>query len=262
MLTARALDVVFPRRCAGCGAGPWPFCDVCRNALIVLQPPWCERCGRPCTLAVPRCRDCPPSSVASARAPFLYEGPAREAVHRLKYKGWRDVAAALAVAMVETPGPPSADAITWVPLARRRRAERGYDQARALAVAVARLRGVPAVRLLRRRVATGPQARRSGDERRSAMRGAFEPTREAPVDVVLVDDVLTTGATAAACAEALLTAGARRVHVVAAARAFRPLRGQPSGRGAGTATLRGSAAHAYPRVGSRSGLWLPGDVPR
>ncbi len=262
MRSPRVLDVVFPHRCAGCGTGPWPFCDVCRSALIVLEPPWCERCGRPCTLAVPRCRDCPPSPVASARAPFLYEGPAREAIRRLKYKGWRDIAAALAAAIVETPGLPSADAITWVPLARRRRAERGYDQARALAVAVARLRGVPAVRLLRRRVATRPQARRSGDERRSAMQGAFEPTGGAPSSVVLVDDVLTTGATAAACAEALTAAGARRVHVVAAARAFHPAGGQGHQRGPGIATLHGSAAHAYPRVGSRSGLWLPGDVPR
>ncbi len=164
--------------------------------------------------------------------------------------------------MVETPGLPSVDAITWVPLARRRRAERGYDQARALAVAVARLRRVPAVRLVRRRVASGPQARRSGEERRTAMHGAFEPARAAPATVLVVDDVLTTGATAAACAEALATAGARRVHVVAAARAFHPVRGQPARGAAGTTTLHGSAAHAYPRVGSRSGLWLPGDVPR
>jgi ComF family protein len=182
------------------------------------------------------------------RAPFLYDGPAREAIHRLKFAGWRDVAAALAAALAACPDRAPADVITWVPLARRRLAERGYDQARALAVALARHTGMPAVRLLRRPVATGPQARRGGADRREAMRGAFTAVRPAPPRVLLVDDVVTTGATAAACAEALREAGAREVHVIAAARAVRSLR--PSGR------------DAYPRVGPRPGLWLPGDVPR
>ena len=69
-----------------------------------------------------------------ARAPFLFHGPARHAVHRLKYAGWRPVAAALGGAMVSA-WPPAADieVVTWVPLSRRRAAERGFDQARALA---------------------------------------------------------------------------------------------------------------------------------
>ncbi len=87
--------------------------------------------------AVERCGDCPPSPVSVARSPFLYAGPARAAIHRLKFSGWRSVSAALADAMVAV-GPPAADAVTWVPLARRRLAERGYDQARALAGAVGR----------------------------------------------------------------------------------------------------------------------------
>jgi predicted amidophosphoribosyltransferase len=200
---ARALDVVFPRRCAGCGSGPWPFCAGCSRALIPLQPPWCQRCGRPWSTAVPRCRDCPPASVASARSPFLFEGPARSAVHRLKFSGWRDVAAALADAIVACEPIPSVDVITWVPLARRRLAERGYDQARALASGLGRRSRTPVRRLLRRTVTGGPQAQRRGRERREAMRGAFVATRTAPPQILLVDDVLTTGATAAACAEAL-----------------------------------------------------------
>ncbi len=111
-----------------------------------------------------------------ARSPFLYAGPARAAIHRLKFSGWRSVAAALADAMVAV-DPPAADAVTWVPLARRRLAERGYDQARALADAVGGSLGLPVRRLARRSVATAPQARRPGDERRVAMRGAFEPVR-------------------------------------------------------------------------------------
>jgi ComF family protein len=184
--------------------------------------------------------------VHTARSPFHYAGPARAAIQRLKFSGWRSVASALADAMVAV-GTPAADAVTWVPLARRRLAERGYDQARALAAAVGNRLDLPVLRLARRAVATAPQARRSGDERRIAMRGAFEPVRRsvsAPRRVILVDDVLTTGATAAACADALVLAGADEVIVLTAARAF------------------SGGSRGYTRTGSQPGLWLPGDLPR
>jgi predicted amidophosphoribosyltransferase len=141
----------------------------------------------------------------------------------------------------------AADVVTWVPLARARKAERGFDQARALALVVARELDLPARGLLRRVGRTDPQAKRTGAERREAMRGRFAPAAVAgppvPPRVLLVDDVLTTGATAAACADALTSAGAREVSVLAAARAF--------------------PGRSYTRVGSRAGLWLPGEeVPR
>jgi ComF family protein len=249
---ARALDVVFPRRCAGCGTGPWPFCSGCSAALVALGPPWCDRCGRPSRVPVPSCRDCPPDPVTSARAPFLFDGPARRAVHRLKFSGWRDVAGALSSAIIACDDLPPVDVITWVPLARRRLAERGYDQARALAVGLGRRTGLPVVRLLRRARSTGPQARRSGAERRAAMRGSFDATRASPERILLVDDVLTTGATAAACARALATAGARRIHLVTAARSFH----DP------VPTLHVPGGRAYPATGPRPGLWLPGEPPR
>ena len=239
----RVLDVVFPRTCAGCGDGPWPFCDSCRPALTVLTPPWCERCGRPWPLPVPSCPDCPPPAVSSSRAAFLFAGPARNAIHRLKYRGWRGVGAALAGAMVLVGPVPRTDVITWVPLARRRLAERGYDQARLLAEEAGRQLERPVAGLLRRRLSTAPQAQRSGQARRTALLGAFEARRHpVPGRVLLIDDVLTTGATAAACAEALHAAGAREVHLLAAARSF--------------------AGSAYTRSGPRPGLWLPGDIPR
>jgi predicted amidophosphoribosyltransferase len=92
----RAGEIWFPRRCAGCGVGTWPFCDACRARLVVLQPPWCERCGRPWSRSKPRCADCPPEAIDTARSPFAFGGPARSAVHRLKFSGWRGVADALA----------------------------------------------------------------------------------------------------------------------------------------------------------------------
>jgi len=155
-----------------------------------------------------------------ARAPFLFHGPARHAVHRLKFAGWRPVAAALGGAMVAV-WPPSAatDAVTWVPLSRRRLAERGFDQARALAEAVGAASSLSTVPLLERTVDLPPQARRSGAERRAAMAGAFRPVGPCPPRMLLVDDVLTTGATAGACARTLRAAGARHVTVLTAARA-------------------------------------------
>jgi predicted amidophosphoribosyltransferase len=174
------------------------------------------------------------------------------AVRRLKFSGWRDVAPAFAKAVV-TLDLPQVDVVTWVPLARRRRAERGFDQARALARAIARELDLPARQLTRRVTNTSPQARRTVDERHAAMRGVFAPRRSAPARVLLVDDVLTTGATLAACAEALADGGARFVYGAVAARSVRRLP---------RAALRGSAARAYPRSGPRPGLWLPGDPPR
>jgi predicted amidophosphoribosyltransferase len=237
------LDVLFPRRCAACGAGAWPFCDACRSAAVPLAPPWCVRCGAPQT--ADHCSDCPPEPITSARAPFLFTGPVRQAVHRLKFAGRRDVAPALAAAIGALGPAPTVEAATWVPLARRRLAERGFDQARALAGPVARGFGLPLVRLLRRTEAGGPQARRSGLERRAAMPGAFLAIGPPPERVLLIDDVLTTGATAAACAEALMASGAREVHLLVAARA-----------------LQAPPSRAYPRMGPRPGLWLPGDLPR
>ncbi|HVD70630.1 MAG TPA: double zinc ribbon domain-containing protein [Actinomycetota bacterium] len=221
-MLARALDVVFPQRCAGCGAGPWPFCDPCRSSLKALRPPWCRRCGRPKAISVPRCRDCPPPEIDTARAPFRFEGPARQAIHRLKFSGWRGVGSALSLAMTEVEGLPGVEVVTWVPLARRRLAERGFDQARVLATGVARRTGTPCVGLLTRARSTGPQAKRDAVARRMAMRGAFavRDRIEVPSSVLVVDDVLTTGATAAAAAQALRQAGATSVHLVVAARAY------------------------------------------
>jgi ComF family protein len=176
-----------------------------------------------------------------ARSAFLFDGPARRAVHRLKFSGWRPVAEALGAAMAEA-WEGRADVVTWVPLTRRRRADRGFDQALALARVVGRRLDAPVLPLVRRVSDGGQQARRGGTERRVAVRGAFAARGRAPARVLLVDDVLTTGATAAACAEALARAGAREVSVLTAARA-----------------ASGAMADLYSASGSRPGLWLPGE---
>jgi predicted amidophosphoribosyltransferase len=246
---AALLDVLFPKRCAGCGSGPWPFCSPCRSELVVLWPPWCERCGAPASRPVTSCRDCPPDASAIARSPFGFDGPIRRSIHRLKFGGVRAVADALGVAMTEAwadvPWTPSA--ITWVPLSRERLAARGYDQARALARAVAPRLGVEAVPLVHPLGDPGPQARRGRAARREAMRGVFE-AEGASGGVVLVDDVLTTGATGGACATALLEAGAEAVGLLTAARAVssarrpRPILGHGLASGSVVAPGNGSPA--------------------
>ena len=148
---------------------------------------------------------------------------------------------------MQTCAPLDVDVVTWVPLTRRRKAERGFDQAKVLAVEVGRNAGIPVRPMLRRVRSSGPQAKRDAAERRAAMRGSFVIRDHVgvPAAVLLVDDVLTTGATAAACAEALLEAGASQVMLVVAARAL----------------LRVGRT-AYTRPGPRPGLWLPGEHPR
>ncbi len=179
------------------------------------------------------------------RSAFLFDGSARAAVHRLKFSGWRPVAAALGAAMVAVLGGDGADVLTWVPLSRRRLASRGFDQARLLAEAISRDLGPPAERLLTRVADAGPQARRSAADRREAVARLFVATRPVPANVILVDDVVTTGATATACAQALRAAGADRVTLLTAARSvsmWRHRRYTRRGPARGAVVARGEAS--------------------
>jgi ComF family protein len=211
------LEVMYPRSCVGCGSGRWPFCPGCSARLTTFLPPRCARCGLPTPEPTDSCPACPSDPVALTRAPFLFDGPVRAAVLRLKFGGERDVARALGRATAAVVAR-EADVITWVPLSRARRRERGFDQAELLARSVAREMSLPCRRLLTRRVDLAPQARRSGIERRTALAGVFETASDPPARVLVVDDVMTTGSTAAECARTLVRAGAREVDVATSAR--------------------------------------------
>jgi ComF family protein len=149
---------------------------------------------------------------------------------RLKFGGQKSVAEPFAAWMVDAlrSAPPprvvpggGGFLVSWVPLGPKRRRARGFDQAELLARAVAARTGWPVDRLLARVVETAPQARRSGQERQAALRGAFETVaRPLPEAVLLVDDVLTSGATAAECARVLIGNGVREIGVLTAARAL------------------------------------------
>jgi ComF family protein len=166
---------------------------------------------------------CPPATgPEEPRAAFEYGGPVQEAIVRLKYGGRSDLGAPLGGLVARAAVGSAADLVVPVPLHPVRLSERGFNHAALLAGPVARALGVPLRASVLRRQARAAQASLGRDERLANVRGAF--TARCRIDgaaVMLVDDVITTGATSAACTEALLGAGARSVTVVALARAGR-----------------------------------------
>ena len=188
--------------------------------LIPTACPVCWAQGpAPCETCAAELRPAPalpaPSAVGSCAAFLAYDGAGRELVARLKYRNARSSVPFLArgmAALVRV----EVDVVTWAPTTPARLRDRGFDQARLLARAVASRQGLPCRRLLRR--AAGP-AQTGRDAAARRVGPVFTVPR--PVDgrrVLLVDDVVTTGATVAAAARALREAGAAEVHVVAAAR--------------------------------------------
>jgi competence protein ComFC len=213
-----ALDLLFPRWCLGCGREGGYFCPTCRQSLPFISPPVCARCGRPLA-ARPLCPACAgtEADIDGIRAPFLFQGLVRQAIHEFKYNNLRDLAPALAGMLRDylAIGPLPCDALVPVPLHPRRLRERGYNQSALVARELGRLTGAPVVEgSLVRTGYTSPQVRSSGvAERRSKVAAAFtcRDGRLAGKKVVLIDDVSTSGATLNACAAALKSAGAASV---------------------------------------------------
>jgi predicted amidophosphoribosyltransferase len=140
-------------------------------------------------------------------------------VHAWKERGLRRLAAEAAQLVAEHLPPPEADALTFIPSDRARRLERGHNPAERLAVELAAVWELPCVPLLER--TRGGRQRGSSAAERRTVRGAFRATAPAPRNVAVIDDVYTTGATAATAASGLRAAGARRVEAIAFARALR-----------------------------------------
>jgi ComF family protein len=149
---------------------------------------------------------------------------AREAVHLLKYRGWRRLAPLLADAMRKAVSPVPGTTLLAIPLGATRQRSRGYNQSAVLAESLARALHLPLVSgTLRRIRETGTQTALTPEARRANLAGAFRVEGRVPRRAFLVDDVFTTGATLAEAAGALLAAGAESVGAVTFARAARPL---------------------------------------
>ncbi|NIR42933.1 MAG: ComF family protein [Gemmatimonadetes bacterium] len=181
-----------------------------------------------CATWLPYLREC--------RAPYVMAGTAAAMVHALKYRGWKELAEEMGRRMAAARFSREVEAevalIVPVPLSATRLRERGFNQAELLARSVAKYRGLPlAADLLQRRRHTRRQARLLPRQRLRNVRSAFEVAGEpeaelASAHLLLVDDVLTTAATAEACVRALCGAGARAVSVLTFARARRQLAGK------------------------------------
>lgn len=198
-------SMIFTTRCAGCDAPGAPICRTCRLALVSRADPGA------------------PEGVIVA-APF--SGRVRDVLLGFKYRNRRAVAGHLAGLLVNrlVAGGRRVDLVTWAPTSPRRRRERGFDQAELVARHVARQLGVPCRRLLERDAVGGPQTGRSRAGRLQA--SGFRAHPHVPrARVLLVDDVVTTGATIHAAATTLRRAGA--VEVVPVAFAATPARGAP-----------------------------------
>ncbi|HEY8674686.1 MAG TPA: ComF family protein [Candidatus Dormibacteraeota bacterium] len=204
------LDAVAPLRCAGCDCvSDTPICPGCVGDMTAMPVPRPRRMRH-----------------GIAFAGFEFEGPVRSALHRGKYGGDRGALAALGALTAARLDAARArsrlsmpDAAVGVPLGPRRRRQRGYNQSDLIARVIADARRLPLVGGLQRIRDTAPQSARAEDQRGANVAGAFAWTGMplARAQLWLVDDVLTTGATAEAAATALQAAGAARIDVVVVA---------------------------------------------
>ncbi|MXY87558.1 MAG: ComF family protein [Dehalococcoidia bacterium] len=230
-LLARALDLLYPPRCVACAAFGKNLCESCAGELLPASGP--GRCGR-CGVRRDdegRCPDCSGwRDLDGALAAFEMTGAARRVVHGLKFSGIRDLADGMAEALVPVVDGLAPDAVFPIPLHRSRHRRRGFNQAGVL---FERLGWPPPPGRLERVRATASQVGLSASERRENVAGAFRyrgPSLKGAT-VAVLDDVVTTGATAGECARVLREHGAARVYALAYARA--PYHSPASGRSDG-----------------------------
>ncbi|MBS1828924.1 MAG: ComF family protein [Acidobacteria bacterium] len=231
-------NAIFPEDCRICDqplreVHRYPVCPTCLSSPLPLESEYaCAACHMPFVTRHPLdenglCLLCRRGLTGfdGASSYGFYEGTLRKLIHLYKYHGVDTLAGPLANFLVAAlPRHQQVDWIVPVPMHWFRRWRRGYNQSELLARELSRRTGIPMLAALRRQRRTPPQAGLSDKERRQNLRGAFAVI-ESPRNrhVLLIDDVLTTGATASACGAALKLAGASAVQVLTVARVDRRL---------------------------------------
>ena len=205
-LKEKLLDLFFPPRCAFCRrTGVHGVCADCERTLPYAKVQLCEGAG------FGRCA-----------SPLLYEDAVRESLLRFKFHGAQSAAEGygelLARCAAEELGG-QFDTVTWVPVSKKRRRVRGYDQSELLARVIAKKLSLPLVPALQKHAERGPQSQlKDAAQRRSNASGAFSVLSGADVSgktLLLIDDIVTTGATLSECCRVLKDAGAARVDCAA-----------------------------------------------
>jgi len=197
--------------------------SLCPECIPKYKGKPCNKCGRSMSNDADFCLDCQNYSTQFDRAyaPYIYEDNAQKLVYKLKYGNEKYLAKYMAEMMYDCfenqrnlP-----DMITFVPMHKKRQKERGYNQAEELAREFSKIINVECVELLKRNIHTQNLARMSAPERREAVKGVFSivesnKTLVKDKNILLIDDVLTTGATSGACSEILKKNGAKRVEIL------------------------------------------------
>jgi ComF family protein len=229
-IIAYILDVIFPPVCARCRKIGTLLCDDCLSQLVPVAEPVCSRCGRQlerqsaesASAACNACRDTP-LLLDQMRAPLLYVEPASSIIHRLKYEGYFALAEPLGLLMAARwpcwMTPP--DLVIPIPLHQKRQRQRGYNQSALLARPLANAKKLDYNSFALRRIRhTKPQVGLGPEDRAINVKDAFvaDPASVAGRNILLIDDVLTTGATMRSAAETLLSAGAASVSAYCLAR--------------------------------------------
>ena len=230
-----AVNLVLPPRCAICGVEGTFICPTCQMQLPRLKGPFCRRCGAPLeTNRVDRlgalgdrfndapnrgCVACASSDLTldGVRSVWSLEGNARHLIHHFKFSGLRALGPSFGASLGEAQRgwSPPVEAVTWVPLHPRRLRQRGFDQSMILAQMVAHDTGIPLMKTLERTIATAQQVNAADREaRRENTQGAFRVANHAQIQgeqLLLIDDVFTTGATLSAASDALRAGGTHGV---------------------------------------------------
>ena len=217
-LVELVVDSFFPRRCVGCGGLGGFFCPECLGKLSRLLPPLCPNCGRPQASGI-ACPDCwqRQTEIDGIRSLFRFDDIIRKAIHQLKYRNLKAISPCLAELLADylRSNPLPGEALICVPLHPRRLRERGYNQSNLLARGLGERIDLPVIENCLIRVKqTQPQVRAADvEERRRNVVDAFRccDERISGRQIILIDDVCTSGATLESCAVALKNKGATSV---------------------------------------------------